>query len=74
MSSPLFAAARFTAVRLPASRLSAPRPAASCFSIARLLLPAARLTAFLRSDRDRWVMIVCALGFSLLTGIDWLAA
>lgn len=69
MSSPLFAAARFSATRSSAAHPAAPR-----FSIAHLLLPAARLTAFLRGDRDRWVMVVCALGFSLLTGIDWLAA
>jgi len=32
------------------------------------------LTGFLAQDRDRWVSVVCAAGFALLMGIDWLAA
>ena len=32
------------------------------------------LTGFLAQDRDHWVSVVCAAGFALLMGIDWLAA
>lgn len=32
------------------------------------------LTSFLAQDRDRWVSVVCAAGFALLMGLDWLAA
>lgn len=31
-------------------------------------------TSFLAQDRDHWVSVVCAAGFALLMGIDWLAA
>jgi hypothetical protein len=32
------------------------------------------LTSFLAQDRDHWVSVVCAAGFALLMGLDWLAA
>ncbi len=32
------------------------------------------LTGFLAQDQDRWVSVVCAAGFALRMGIDWLAA
>ena len=32
------------------------------------------LTGFLAQDRDHWVSVVCAAGFALLMGLDWLAA
>lgn len=35
---------------------------------------AAALTGFLAQDRDHWVSVVCAAGFALLMGLDWLAA
>lgn len=34
---------------------------------------AAALTGFLTQDRDHWVSVVCAAGFALLMGLDWLA-
>jgi hypothetical protein len=35
---------------------------------------ASALTGFLAQDRDHWVSVVCAAGFALLMGLDWLAA
>lgn len=74
MPSPRFAAPRFTPPGFAAPRRAV--PGLSTRPLAALSLPrlAARLHAFLRADRDRWVLVVCALGFSLLTGMDWLAA
>ena len=34
----------------------------------------ARFLRFIADDRDRWVPMVCAAGFTLLIWIDWLAA
>jgi hypothetical protein len=35
---------------------------------------AGRFARFIAADRDRWVPLVCGIGFALLMWVDWLAA
>lgn len=41
---------------------------------ARLGLAVRVFSRFVADDRDRWVPVVCAAGFTLIMWVDWLAA
>lgn len=55
-------------------RRATPPRAAFAATLESLVRTAGRLCRAWHGDRDRWVPVVCAAGFALITWMDWLAA
>ena len=51
-----------------------PRPGGLRQVHTRLGLAVRAFSRFVADDRDRWVPVVCAAGFTLIMWVDWLAA